>query len=122
MEHVSIDDLPRMNLLGLFLGNIIGRNLEQPAQMKRLSKAKGNIIVHAGTMTVSLCFSGGKLTILRGSVAEANASVSGTMDSLMGMALGRGMVGMVLAGRIKIKGNPFLLLKIKPLLMVSESA
>ena len=32
------------------------------------------------------------------------------------------MVGMVLSGRIKIKGNPFLLLKIKPLLMAAPAA
>lgn len=122
MEHVIINDPTRMNLLGLFLANIIGRNLEQPEQLKRLSKVKGSINVFAGAMTVALSFSEGALTVSREPLQGANAQVSGTMDALMGMALGRSMVGMVLSGRIKIKGNPFLLLKIKPLLMAAKAA
>ena len=106
-----------MNLLGLFLGSIVSRNLDDPEQLKRMARIKGTVNVLAGAMTVSLAFSEGRLVISRDLASGASAQVSGTMDSLMGMALGRGMVVLVLTGQIKIRGNPFLLLKVKPLLM-----
>ena len=111
-----------MNLLGLFLASIISRNLEQPDHEQRFAKVKGAVLVEAGTMTVALCFAEGKLVVTRAAPEQVNARVSGAMDALMGMSLGSGMVGMVLSGRIKIKGNPFLLLKIKPLLMAAPAA
>ena len=116
MEHVTIDDPPRMNLLGLLLGNIIQRNLDDEARLRRFQKMSGALEVHAGEMCVTLTFAEGKMTVSRGPADKPKATVSGAMDALLGMALGGGMVWPWLAGRIKTSGNLLMLLNLKPLL------
>ena len=116
MEHVTIDDPPSMNLLGLLLANIIQRNLQDPGKLKKLQSMSGALEVHAGQMCVTLLFEGGGMKVSRQTAKKPRATVSGSMETLMGLALGGGMVGPWLAGRIKTRGNLFMLLKLKPLL------
>ncbi len=116
MEHVTINDPPTMNLLGLLLANIIQRNLDNEAKLKRFQSMSGALEVHAGQMCVTLTFADGHMTVSRGPADSPRATVSGAMDTLLGLALGGGMVGPWLAGRIKTRGNLFMLLKLKPLL------
>jgi hypothetical protein len=120
MPLVMIEDPPRMNLLGLLLGNVIERNLSEPAHQRRLGALEADVMIQAGEMVVTLSFSRGQLTIARGASEKAKAGIRGSLDALMHMALGRGLIGPLLSGRIKISGNPFTLLKIKPLMMVKE--
>ena len=116
MEHVTIDDPPRMNLLGLLLANIIQRNLTDEAKLKRFQSMSGALEVHAGQMCVTLLFKDGGMKVSRDTVDSPRATVSGSMNALLGLALGGGMVLPWLAGRIKTRGNLFMLLKLKPLL------
>ncbi len=116
MEHVTINDPPTMNLLGLLLANIIQRNLSDEAKLRRFQKLSGDLEVHAGEMCVTLTFADGKMTVFRGPADKPKAVVSGAMDSLLGLALGGGMVLPWLAGRIKTRGNLLMLLALKPLL------
>lgn len=116
MEHVIINDPPTMNLLGLLLGNIIERNLAHEAKLRKFQKLSGALEVHAGEMCVTLTFADDKMTVSRGPADKPKATVSGAMDALLGMALGGGMVLPWLAGRIKTRGNLFMLLALKPLL------
>lgn len=119
MALVTIDDPPRMNLLGLMLGNLIERNLAAHEPLRRrLARLKGTVAVQAGEMRVTLCFGGGALAIRRGADPSARASIAGSMDTLLGLAQGRGMIGPVLAGRLKPRGNLLFLLRVKPLLQV----
>ena len=105
-----------MSLLGLILASIITRNLEREENLKRLQKLSGAVQVTAGEMMVTLRFEQGRLTVVRGGDDKARAAVSGSMESLMGVALGQGMVGPWLAGRLKASGNLFMLLKMLPLM------
>lgn len=115
-ELVTVEDPTRMSLLGLILASIIERNCEREENLARLAKLSGAVQVTAGEMVVTLRFDQGHLTVIRGPDDKARASVSGTMDSLMGVALGKGMVGPWLAGRLKVSGNLFMLLKMLPLM------
>jgi len=114
--RVVIDDPPTMNLLGLLLGSIIERQAETEASRKRLDKLKGALVVEAGQMVISMTFAGGRVIISRGAVDKPRARVMGTMQSLMGISLGGGMVGPWLAGHIKTQGNLFMLLRVLPLM------
>jgi hypothetical protein len=115
---VTIDDPPRMNLLGLILGGIIERNLEDPAKRGRFDKLAASVVVRAGEMAVTLAFDRGALVISRGAGENPKAQVNGSLSALMGLSLGGGMVGPWLAGRLKTRGSLLLLLKLKPLLQV----
>jgi len=114
--RVVIDDPPSMNLLGLLLGSIIERQAGTAATQRRLNKLRGALVVEAGSMTISMTFDGGRVTISRGAVDHPRAKVHGTMQGLMDISLGGGMVGPWLAGRIKTQGNLFMLLKVLPLM------
>ncbi len=115
-DLVTVDDPRRMSLLGLLLANIIERNLEQEDNRQRLGKLCGAVEVTAGEMKVNLCFADGKLTVARDVQERPRAAVSGSMSSLMGVALGRGMVGPWLTGQLKTRGNLLMLLRLLPLL------
>lgn len=117
--RVIIEDPPRMNLLGLMLGSLVERNARREDLARLLSALNGSVMVQAGEMHVTLAFDQGTLTITRRIPDRPSAMVSGSMDSLLGLALGRGLVGAYLSGRLKAKGNLFFLLKMRPLLVAS---
>ncbi len=114
--RVIIDDPPSMSLLGLLLGNIIERQADQPEIIKRLEKLRGALVVEAGTMTITMQFADGKVTILRGAAEGPRARVRGSMEALLNISLGKGMVGPWLSGRIKTKGSLLMLLRVLPLM------
>ncbi len=118
MKRVTIEDPPRMNLLGLILASVIERNLEDADKLRRCEKLKGNVVVAAGEMVVTLKFDGGGVSVARGAQEPCRARVQGRMDALIELALGGGMVGPWLAGRLKTKGSLVLLLKMRRLMQV----
>jgi len=117
-RRVTIEDAPRMNLLGFFLAGIIERNLADAEQLRRFERLAADVVVQAGELVVTLKFARGSLVVRRGAEAGARAGVRGSLDTLMGMALGAGMVGPVLRGALKPRGSLLLLLKLKRLLRV----
>lgn len=120
MSAVTIQDPSRMNLLGLILGSLIERNVAGDPELKRrFDKLEGAVAVQAGRMAITLRFGRGSLTIERGAAEKTRASVRGSLDTLMGLSLGRGMVAPYLSGRLKARGL-LMLLKLKPLLHAAE--
>ena len=117
---VTIEDPTRMNLLGLILGSLIERNLSDPELKRRFDKLEGAVAVQAGRMAITLRFTRGSLVVARGAAEGARAAVAGSLDTLMGLALGSGMVGPYLSGRLKARGL-LMLLRLKPLLRAAEA-
>jgi hypothetical protein len=115
-ETVTIEDPPRMNLLGLILASVLERNLRDEAKRRRCEKLAGNVVVTAGEMTITLKFEGGGVSVARGASEPARAQVRGSLDALMDLSLGGGMVGPWLAGRLKTRGSLLMLLKMRPLI------
>ena len=115
-ERVIIDNPPSMNLLGLLLGNIIARAAVRPEVIKRLDKLRGAVVVEAGKMTITLDFEDGVVTVRRGAVDKPRARVGGSMQALLNISLGGGMVGPWLSGRIKARGNMLMLLRMLPIM------
>ena len=116
---VVIDDPPRMNLLGLILGDIMQRGLERPENQRRFARlAPADVVVRAGEMAVTLRFEEHQLVVRRGAAERPRAQVAGALDELMALSLGGGMVGPWLAGRLKTRGSLLLLLKMRRLMQV----
>jgi hypothetical protein len=116
---VVIDDPPRMNLLGLILGDIVQRGLERPENQRRFARlVPASVVVRAGEMAVTLRFEEQRLVVQRGAAERPRAQVAGALDELMALSLGGGMVGPWLAGRLKTRGSLLLLLRLRPLLQV----
>ena len=111
-----LEDPRRMNLLGLLMHGLIESNLRDPAVAAAVGRIRGDVFVQAGDMGVTLRFGGGVVSIQRGDSGRSIARVRGGMQDLLGMVTGAGLVGPVLAGRVRIGGNPFVLLRILPLI------
>ncbi|MCC6525339.1 MAG: SCP2 sterol-binding domain-containing protein [Polyangiaceae bacterium] len=115
-EHLVILHEPeRMNLLGLLMRGLLAANLEDPELRARALRLRAGIHVRAGDMHVTLRFAEDGVHITAGAEAS-NARVSGDMKALLGVVTGAGMIGPVLRGRVRIGGNPFLLLRVLPLI------
>jgi hypothetical protein len=105
-----------MNLLGYILRGLVERNLETPKGARAFSKMKGTVLVGASRMKVTLDFSGEDLVVEVGGQGKADVRVQGSMDSLLGVSLGKGMIWPVLTRRLKVGGKVWRLLRMLPLL------
>jgi hypothetical protein len=113
-QLVTVNEPETMNILGLLMRGLLSDNLSKPRNLKRGQRMKGDIAVKAGKMTVTLRFVEGHLTIIRGETEKPRARVGGDMSTLLGVVTGKGMVWPFLTGKLKIGGNPFVLLKMLP--------
>ena len=78
-ERVVVEDPEHMNLLGLLMKGLLTNNLARDDIYARACSIKGDVLVQAGDMPVTLRFGGGKLTIVRGATKKTRASVAGSI-------------------------------------------
>ncbi len=119
-ERVIVDQPEMQNLLALLLRNILEANMADDAKYSKVSKLEGDVQVQAGQMVVTMRFGDGRLTLVKGPSESPRASVRGDMGSFLEIARGGGVVVPFLSGAVSIGGNPFVLLKLMPLLKVPE--
>ncbi len=116
MTLVRVRDPENMNVLGLLMAGFLDSALADERLAKRAAAMKGNVCIQAGRMWITLCFDGAGIEVTRGRTDKHRATVRGEMDALIGVVTGAGMVAPVLAGKIRIGGNPLFLLRMLPIL------
>ncbi len=115
-ERVLVDTPEKMNILGLLMKGLLSDNLADESKYKRVCSMKGDVLVKAGLMSVTLRFKDNKLIIIRGDTGQAKAAVEGSMGALLSVVTEGAVVWPFLSGKIGIGGNPFFLLKMLPLI------
>jgi len=115
---VQLDDLARMNLLGLFLQDLLRRNLARPEGAARARRLRGHLVLRAGRMAVTLHLEGHRLRLERGAVAQPTAEVTGDLATFLAIGLGHPPLGFLLRRQLRVRGNLGLLLRTLPLLRV----
>ena len=118
--ELRIVDRERMSLLGLMIGGIIERGLMNPAKAALVPRLKGKLGVTAGRMSLTLEFDRRSVIVTRGLDASLKATISGSFSALLGVSLGKGIVGSFLSGDIGLSGNPLFALKTLPLFRVDR--
>ena len=113
---VTLERPERMCLIGLLLRGVLESNIATEKGGARARKIAGEIEVNAGGMTITLCFADGRLTIRQGKSEKPRARVSGSLPALLAVSRGGGVVAPFLRRQIRIGGNPFLMLKMLPLM------
>jgi hypothetical protein len=111
-----------MNLLGLLIRGLLASNLADPVLYARARTLRGDVRVDAGTMAVTLRFDGAGVVIAPVGSERPRARVRGSMSALLGMVAGKGIVAPVLTGAVRIGGNPFMLLRMLPLIQAPLAA
>jgi hypothetical protein len=114
--ELVIEDRERMNLVGLMLGDVVARNLARPEGAALARRLRGAVGVTAGRMKITMVFDGGRVSVSRGLRPGLRARVSGSLDGLLQVSLGRGPIRSFLAGEVSIRGNPLFVLKLLPLI------
>ena len=118
---VEFDQPERMCLLGLLMKGVLEGNLAQPDKAHGARKLRGDVFVQAGRMEVTLRFREGGVLIRNEASRAPRARVRGSMQALLGMVTGGGLVWPVLSGQVRVRSNPFFLLAILPLIRVGEA-
>lgn len=116
MNHaVEIVHPDEMSLLGLMIGRMIERNLADNKIASKIRGVRGKIGITAGRMTITLEFDRGTVRILGGAHGPFRAAIRGSLGELLKIAVGGSPVLSYLRGKIRMKGNPLLALKVMPL-------
>ena len=117
---LQIFDRERMSLLGLMIGGIIERGLDNPAKAALVGRLKGKLGVTAGRMSLTLEFDRRSVIVRRGLDLPLKATIRGSLGALLGVSLGQGIVGSFVSGDIGLSGNPLFALKTLPLFRVDR--
>ncbi len=116
-SRITIVAPERMNLLGLLLRSILERRLADTRALQTARKLSGDVVIITGEMSVTLHFADGRVAITRDPPeGRVRARIRGTLPALLDAALGRGRVRAWLAGRLRVWGGPFTLLRLLSLL------
>ncbi len=122
MAEVIFTKPGEMNLLGYIFCSLVERNLATAPGARAFAKMKGTVWVGASDMRITLEFKDQKVYMTVGEQGKAAVRVRGSMDTLLGVSLGKGMVGPVLSGKLKIGGKIWRLLPMLKLLAAEKSS
>jgi len=116
--EVILEKPESMNLLGLILKMIIERNLKQGMMADLVRNTRGNLRLGAGPMKATLKFEGERVVVARDWLEPARAKVAASLDTFLGIGLGKNPVIPFLLGKISLGGNLLWLLKLMPVFQV----
>lgn len=116
-DRVVLDDPPRASLLAILLRGLLATNCADASLWERARRLRGDVLVEAGGMRITLRFAAEGPTVLTGAAdGRPRARVRGSLPTFVALATGGGVVGPVLSGAVRIGGNPLFLLKMLPLI------
>ena len=105
--EVMLVEPERMNLLGLMLASVIRRRLDDARARRHARRLRGQVLVEAGQMRVSLAFTETQIEIRRGKPPGPRAAwIRGTLTALLDAAQGRRRVLHLLRGELVAWGWP----------------
>ncbi len=120
-DRVSIDQAEHMNLLGLLLAGFLRKQLTHPRLARKAGRMRGAFGVQAGRMAVTITFSPEGIRISKGFAPKTRARIFAAMEEMIALVAGSGStvaaIIAVLEGRIGIRGNPFALLGLLPIMI-----
>jgi len=116
--EVVLEKPESMNLLGLILKMILERNLKQGMMADLVRNTKGALRIGAGPMKATLKFEGERVVVARDWIEPARAKVAASLDTFLGIGLGKNPVVPLFLGKIQLGGNLLWLLKLMPVFQV----
>jgi len=115
MLELQVKDRNSMNLLGLFLERILNRNLQKPDKYGRIQTLRASVVIRSARMAVTLHFRDGHIVLERGAADNPTTAIEGDLSSFLQLGLGRNPLVPLWRGRIRIRGNRRVLLRLIPL-------
>ena len=123
---VTIVEPEHINLAGLLFAGFLRNQLAHPKLARKASRIRGAFGMHVGRMPFTLTFTPDGVFISKGIAPKTRARVAGSMEEMIALVAGSGStIGAfiaVLEGRLSIRGNPFALLRLLPLMLKKVNA
>lgn len=120
-ELVRVSDPEHMNLLGLLLQGFLAQQLQSPKLARKARRTRGAFGVQAGQMAITLTFGPDGVVISKNFAPKTRARIIGSMEEMIALVAGGGgtipAIIAVLEGRLKVRGNPFALLALLPIMV-----
>jgi len=117
---VRVDQPEQMNLLGLLIQGFLQQRLQSPKLARKARRLRGAFGLQAGSMAITITFAPDGVVISKGIAPRTRARIAGSMGEMVAMVSGGGglvaSVIAVLEGRVSIRGNPFALLRLLPIM------
>jgi hypothetical protein len=119
--QVSIVHAEHINLAGLLFAGFLRKQLNSPKLARKASRIRGAFGVRVGRMEITLTFTADGIQISKGIAPKTRARIGGAMEEMIALVSGSGStIGAIIAvleGRITIRGNPFALLRLLPIML-----
>ena len=116
---VHLEDPEHASLLALLMRRMLDARLAEPHSARRIARMRGDVRLVAGGMTLGLRFEQGRVAVVR-TVEHARAWVEGDVATLLRLVAGGLPLRRVLAGRLKVGGDPRLLFRLWAVLRARE--
>jgi hypothetical protein len=114
--RVSVVEPDRLSLAGHMVASLLRRSCAGERNAARAARVRGDVAVNAGGMKLCLEFSRDEVRVRAGDSTDPRASIVAPLDVLLDTALGRGVVGNFLRGRVRARGNPLVLWRMMKLM------
>ncbi len=118
---VRVDQPEQMNLLGLLIQGFLQQRLESPKLARKARRLRGAFGLQAGSMAITITFAPEGIVISKGIAPRTRARIAGSMGEMVALVSGGGGIVAaaiaVLEGRVSIRGNPFALLRLLPIMI-----
>ncbi|MCC6574977.1 MAG: hypothetical protein IT462_14450 [Planctomycetes bacterium] len=106
--------------MGLLMRGLLESSLAGERGRAAARKLRGDVRICAGTMSVTMSFSADEIVLRASGNTRPRANVRGEMKPLLEMVAGGGLIGPVLRGKVKVRGNLLMLLRLLPLIRPSR--
>jgi len=121
VDNVSILEPEHMNLAGLLFAGFLRKQLSHPKLARKASRIRGVFGVQIGRMGLTLTFAREGIQVSKGIAPKTRARIAGSMDEMIALVtVSRSFIGAciaVLEGRLSVRGNPFALLRLLPIML-----
>ncbi|MBI3271316.1 MAG: hypothetical protein HYZ53_20135 [Planctomycetes bacterium] len=110
----------RSSLVSFFLESLLGRKLATPQGARAFAGLDRVFLLDAGGVKTTLRCKGGTIEIHPGEAGAWDAGISADLATLLAVGLGGDYLWPVLSGRLRLRGNPLLLLPLLGLLRAPD--
>jgi putative sterol carrier protein len=121
MAEVKVKAGEELNGLGTMLKEIIDANLKDANKYKSVEKVKASMVIKESTSGVAatLYLDQGKFELHNDAIARPTAYMEAGFENLAHISSGElNPIVAILAGKLKSRGNPLLLLKISKIMVL----
>ena len=116
MTEIMFQPAGKMNLLGYILRSLIERNTATQEGSHTVKRINGRFLITGSSMKLTMDFRQGSIIMTAGEHGRPDAWVSGSLDTLMKVALDQSLIEPLLSGKLRIGGRAWRLVPVLHLL------